>query len=208
MSPLRRSTWNQKPKRNWFRTSLLLVLAAVLIYFVYSGSAWIWFRPVVHKDLINKYAAQYRFDPLWVMAIIKTESGFSTAARSHRGAMGLMQLLPRTARELAPEVGLTSFQDSDLEDPAVNVRIGVYYLSKLERMFPEDEIGILAAWNAGPGITTQWHKGKPVLDLEDIPYAETRNFVRQVDRTYGYLKIIQGWKHLFGLAHPKHVNKN
>nr|AEQ20597.1 soluble lytic murein transglycosylase [uncultured bacterium CSLF42] len=185
--------------RNWGLT--LLVFG--LFYFVYSGTAWVWFRPVVHKPLINKYAAEYRFDPLWVMAIIKVESGFAPWAHSHRGALGLMQLLPSTARELAPEIGLNPFHDQDLTNPEINIHLGVYYLSKLQSLFPNDDIAVLAAWNAGPGVTQQWLRGKPALDFEDILYAETRHFVRQVDRTYGWLKIIQGWKHLFGIAHGR-----
>jgi soluble lytic murein transglycosylase-like protein len=79
--------------------------------------------------------------------------------------------------------------------------VGVHYLANLERLYPNDDIAVLAAWNAGPGITKQWLKGKPYLELEDIEYSETRKFVRHVDQTFGYLKIIQGWKHLFGMAH-------
>jgi len=184
------------------RTLWLAVLAAGLaVIFIYSGTAWVWFRPVLHKDLINKYAAEYHFDPLWVMAIVKVESGFSSGAESHRGAVGLMQLLPSTAHELAPEVGLSDVTDEDLKNPDTNLRVGVHYLANLKRLFPDDDIAVLSAWNAGPGITRQWRKGKPYLELEDIEYPETRKFVRHVDQTFGYLKIIQGWKHLFGIAH-------
>lgn len=181
----------------------VLIAALVLGSFVYSGTAWVWFRPVVHKPVINQYAAQYKFDPLWVMAIIKVESGFEPWARSHRGAVGLMQLLPSTARELAPEIGLTPFVDDDLKNPDINIHLGVYYLSKLERLFPDDDRAVLSAWNAGLGITQQWRKGKPALEPEDIEYRETRRFVRRVDQTYGWLKMVQGWKHLFGMAHGR-----
>ncbi len=192
------------------RTTLRLATAAVVIgglaiAWIYSGKAWVFMRPVVHKDLINKYAGQYKFDPLWVMSIIKVESGFLSHAHSSRGAVGLMQLLPSTARELAPEVGLTGFRDEDLQRPDVNIRIGMHYLFKLQQLFPDDDVAVLAAWNAGPGITRQWRSGKPYLDMEDIQYPETRKFVSHVDRTFGYLKIIQGWKYLFGIAHPRHL---
>src|SRR5258708_1562042 len=130
---------------------LLVVLAFV---FVYSGTAWIWFRPVLHKPIINKYAGEYKCDPLWVMAIIKVESGFLPRAQSPRGAVGLMQLLPSTARDIAPEIGLQIQNDDDLKNP-------------------------------------------------DINYPETRRFVQNVERTYGYLKMVQGWKYLFGIAHGR-----
>jgi len=180
---------------------IILAVAAAVVILIYSGTAWVWFRPVLHKPLINKYAAEYKFDPLWVMAIIKVESGFEPGALSHRGAVGLMQLLPSTAKDIAPEIGLTSFQDDDLKNPEINLHLGVYYLSKLSRLFPDDDVAILAAYNAGPGITQEWRKGKPALDLEDIDYPETQRFVRHVEQTYNFLKMAQGWKRLFGIEH-------
>ena len=137
------------------------------------------------------------------MAIIKTESGFLPSARSNRGAVGLMQLLPSTAREIAPELGLQIQSDDDLKDPDINLHLGVYYLTKLQQLFPEDDVAVLAAYNAGPGVTSQWRRGEPVLELNNIPYPETRNFIKSVERTYGFLKMVQGWKYLFGMAHGR-----
>jgi len=184
-------------QHRWFLFALLI--GVFFFVFVYSGLAWVWFRPVVHKPVIDRYATAYRFDPLWVMAIIKVESGFYPHARSNRGAMGLMQLLPSTARDIAPQIGVKNFQVDDLKTPDTNLKLGIYYLSKLQDMFPDDEVAVLSAYNAGPGITKQWKQGKPELDISDIEYGETRRFVREVERTYGYLKMIQGWKHLLGI---------
>ena len=184
------------PRYRWLVFGLACLFFA---FFVYSGLAWVWFRPVLHKPVINKYAALYHFDPLWVMAIIKTESGFYAHAQSNRGAVGLMQLLPSTARDIAPELGIKDFQVEDLRNPDINLQLGIYYLSKLQDAFPGDEVAVLSAYNAGPGITKQWRAANPVLDISDIQYGETRRFVREVERTYGYLKMIQGWKHLFGI---------
>ncbi len=138
-------------------------------------------------------------DPLWVMSVIRVESRFAASARSPRGAVGLMQLLPPTAREIAPEIGMVNFKDENLWDPETNIHLGVHYLSKLQRQFPDDDIAVLAAYNAGPGITQQWRKKKPVLDRVDIAYPETRRFVEQVEVTYTFLKFLQRWKHLFGI---------
>lgn len=201
MNDLRRSAPRVRTThRAWW---IALAVAAVIGYLVYSGTAWVWFRPVVHKPLINKYAGEYKFDPLWVMAIIKVESGFAAHAQSSRGAVGLMQLLPSTARELAPEIGIANFQDDDLKKPDINLHLGVYYLSKLQQLFPDDDVAVLSAYNAGLGKTQQWRMGKPVLEVGDIPYAETRQFVRRVDQTYGFLKMVQGWKYLLGTAHER-----
>jgi len=187
---------NIKPHSSWKGGLLALVSLGALVY---SGTAWVWLRPALHKPLINKYAGEYKFDPLWVMSIIRVESRFAPSAQSSRGAVGLMQLLPSTAQEIAPEIGLRHFKDDDLRDPDTNLHLGFHYLAKLQHQFPDDEVAVLAAYNAGPGITQQWRKGKPALDLGDIAYPETRRFVRQVQETYTYLKFLQRWKHLFGI---------
>src|SRR4029077_8977190 len=96
---------------SFFKRGLFAILALAAVgALVYSGTAWLWLRPVLHKTLINKYAGEYKFDPLWVMSIIRVESRFAASAHSSRGALGLMQLLPSTARELAPELGLRHFK--------------------------------------------------------------------------------------------------
>jgi len=199
---LRRTTPAERTKRRLVTWGIAL-LGIVVLAFIYSGTAWLWFRPVLHKTLINKYAGEYKCDPLWVMAIIKTESGFWPQARSNRGALGLMQLLPTTAREIAPEIGIQIQSDDDLKDPDTNLHLGVYYLTKLQQLYPDDDVAVLAAYNAGPGVTGQWRQGKPVLEINDINYPETRKFVKNVERTYGFLKMMQGWKYLFGMAHGR-----
>ncbi len=199
---LRRMPPVERTKRRLFR-GLLLAVVLLLLALIYSGTAWIWFRPVLNKPLINKYAGVFKCDPLWVMAIIKVESGFLPGARSSRGAVGLMQILPSTAREIAPEIGVVIENDDDLKDPDTNLHLGVYYLTKLQFLFPDDDVAVLAAYNAGPGVTSQWRQGKPVLEIRDIPYPETRKFVKRVERTFGILKMLQGWKYLFGMAHGK-----
>src|SRR5260221_4503024 len=82
----------------------LLAMVALVIALIYSGTAWFWLRPALHKPLINKYAGEYKIDPLWVMAVVRVESRFATHAQSSRGAIGLMPLLPSTAPHIAPEI--------------------------------------------------------------------------------------------------------
>jgi soluble lytic murein transglycosylase len=199
---LRRVTPAERTKRRLVAWGIA-ILCFLTLALVYSGTAWIWFRPVLHKHIINRYSGIYKCDPLWVMAIIKVESGFMPHAHSPRGALGLMQILPSTARDIGPEIGVPLQADDDLKDPDLNLHLGIYYVSKLVQMFPDDENAVLAAYNAGPGITREWLQGKPVLEVDDIAYPETRKFVRNVNRTYGYLKMVQGWKYLFGINHGR-----
>jgi soluble lytic murein transglycosylase len=201
MSTLPLSTLREQTHASTSWKRALLVFALILIggALLFSGTAWLWLRPALYKPQINKYAGEYKFDPLWVMAIIRVESRFARSAQSTRGAMGLMQLLPSTARDIAPEIGLTHFKDEDLIDPDINIHLGFHYLAKLQHMFPDDEVAVLAAYNAGPRITQQWRKGNPTLDPGAIPYPETRHFVHQVQSTYQRLKWLQRWKGFLGI---------
>jgi soluble lytic murein transglycosylase len=155
-------------------------------------------RPVFHKQIINKYSKDFKLDPLFITSIIKVESNFARRAKSKRGAIGLMQLMPSTAEELAVECGYTNFKPSDLENPEINIHLGMYYISKLMAQFQDNEILALCAYNAGISTVQTWYKENPLIGLEisDIPYEETRSYVKNVQRTYKWLKATQELKNL------------
>lgn len=113
-------------------------------------------------ELVALEALRHELDPVLVRAVMQTESGYNVRALSHRGAQGLMQLMPATARELAVE---------DPYDPAQNIRGGVRYLRRMLDHFGRVELA-LAAYNAGPGAVER-HRGIP-------PYAETIEYVDRV----------------------------
>lgn len=165
--------------------------------FVLSGTGWGVLRPVFHKQWINKYAGEYKFDPLWVMALIKNESSFVTRARSRRGAVGLMQLLPTTARDMSEDLHLGAVTPEMLQRPEVNIRLGFHYLSKLRQEFDDDQVALLAAYNAGPGAVRNWRGNRPRLTIEEIPYPETQRFVHRVQRTHHWLRRLQRVQHVF-----------
>ena len=120
-----------------------------------------------YQELIDRYSAQHSVDPKLVRSVIEVESAFRPMARSHKGAMGLMQLMPQTAAELAV---------SDPYDPEQNVRGGVTYLkAQLERFDGRVELA-LAAYNAGP-TAVERYDGIP-------PYRETRDYVEKVLSLY------------------------
>ncbi len=175
----------------------MLVAAMVLIGPVFFPVNCLWrsARPWVYKDMIDRYARESGFDPLFVMAVIRVESGFSQSAQSHRGAVGLMQLMPLTARETAPKAGLNP-DGLNLHDPETNIRVGVKYLDVLRNEFGDDTVAVLAAYNAGPGKVREWRRG-PVLGLDDISFKETRSFVRRVLSTQRWLNRFKKIKGLF-----------
>ena len=142
--------------------------------------------PLEHGAAIRAAARKNHVDPALVAAVIYVESGFDEHARSAQGAVGLMQVLPATAQEIARRTGGSAFSTADLEDPKVNVRYGTYYLRTALDQFDGDTLSAVAAYNAGGGAVGKWTataeaEGRP-LRVADIPYAETRAYVSEVLR--------------------------
>lgn len=100
---------------------------------------------------IEKASLRHGADPLMVLAVIQVESRFDPWAVSPQGALGLMQVRPATAREIAPRLGIRWTSDDLLFDPDVNVAIGTYYLTHLLERFDGDLDAALAAYERGPG---------------------------------------------------------
>jgi soluble lytic murein transglycosylase-like protein len=138
---------------------------------VRSGAAREQFEP-----LVREYAARHALRPDLVRAVIQVESGFDPRARSPKGAMGLMQLMPDTARELGV---------LDPYDPADNIRGGTKYLRQLLDRFDGDEELALAAYNAGPGAVDRYGRQVP-------PYRETREYVKKVEAADGHTAATTG----------------
>lgn len=119
------------------------------------------------RDIINATCAKYGMEEALVMAVVRAESNFNPRAVSSKGARGLMQLMPATARDLGV---------SNSFDPAENIDGGVRYLKWLLRVFNNDTKLALAAYNAGP-TNVRRHKGIP-------PFRETKRYVKRVLRFY------------------------
>ena len=116
---------------------------------------------------IEQYARQYRVDPVLVRAVIQVESSFDPMTVSSKGARGLMQLMPATARR---------YRVTDVHDPAQNIRGGVHYLRDLLEMFRDDLPRVLAAYNAGENAVLRYG-GIP-------PYEETMTYVKRAMTVY------------------------
>jgi soluble lytic murein transglycosylase len=140
--------------------------------------------PLKHAGAIRAGAARYDLDPALVAAVVYAESKFDEHARSSAGAVGLMQILPDTADQIADESGGVTFTAADLEDPRINVRYGSYYLRQALDAFDGDEVAAIASYNAGMGVVGEWvaqaHADRHDLRLRDIPYPETRAYVEKV----------------------------
>ena len=143
-----------------------------------------------YADLIREISLEYGVDPAVVLAVSEVESHFDPEAKSSAGAVGLMQLMPDTASWVAKCIPIENYKDEDLFVPETNVRIGVWYLSYLYRVFDESW-QVFAAYNAGEGTVKDWISDEN-FKKEDIPYSETANYVKKVERAlkrYGKKKF-------------------
>jgi soluble lytic murein transglycosylase len=153
-----------------------------------GGSGPSWYTktvyPLKYTGAIRAGAARYHLDPALVAAVVYAESKFDEHARSSQGAVGLMQVLPDTADQIAGESGGVTFTAADLEDPRINVRYGSYYLRQALDAFDGDARAAVASYNAGVGVVGEWvkraHDDGHELRLRDIPYPETRAYVQKV----------------------------
>jgi soluble lytic murein transglycosylase len=156
--------------------ALLAALAAALFYVEQTLPDW-YARlryPLEYEHIVRGHAEQYELDAALLAAVIYRESKFDPEARSASGAVGLMQLLPDTARGIALNTGGTEFTVSDLVDPEINVRYGSFYLRRLLRKY-EDERLALAAYNAGQANVDEW-----LAEGGEIQFPETREYVEDV----------------------------
>ncbi len=142
--------------------------------------------PLSYDDLILKYADLHQLDPFLVAGIIRQESAYNPKARSSANARGLMQILPKTGRLVAKQIGLTRFRAAELYDPETSIAIGTAYLAELLDLFNGDLFRAVAGYNAGPKATNKWWPTEGRVDseeiVEDITYRETRNYVKRVLR--------------------------
>lgn len=139
--------------------------------------------PLAHRDLVTAAAASHALPADWIFAVIRQESAFRPGVASHAGAVGLMQLMPATAAEVARRAGRSPPGRAALTDPALNIDLGSRYLAAMRARFHNHPLPATAAYNAGPGAVRRWLPETPLagdLWMVRIPYRETRDYVRLV----------------------------
>ena len=158
-----------------------------------------------YDAIIERQAAIYRLDPKFVWSVIHQETYFRASKIGEDGEVGLMQIMPSTAREWAQETGIQELEQqlardhvTVLRDPERNIQIGCWYLEKMwerYRDLPEPEARVLAAYNAGASRVAEWDKvseGVPPLSEEEfirrIDIPSTKNYVTEILHRYRYLK--------------------
>jgi soluble lytic murein transglycosylase len=172
---------------------IVLGLAAAGFAYVHTTDPGWWVRlwyPLEYDSIVRGHARHYHLDPALLAAVIYQESKFRPTVRSKSGAIGLMQLLPDTAKGIAVHTGGTRFRVDDLYDPELNIRYGSWYLRHLLDKYG-DERTALAAYNAGQQNVDEWRR-----DGRGIAFSETRHYVSHVE----HLKTLyrRGYGHELG----------
>ena len=144
--------------------------------------------PQQFEAYVTEYSVEYNIPEYVIYAIIKTESDFKTTAVSSVGAMGLMQMMPDTFLWLTGSEHLgENLPEEALFMPGVSIRYGTYYLEYLYKKFDRNWDNVFAAYNGGEGNVTKWLADPRYSDgeggLKDIPFKETKNYVKKVNNT-------------------------
>ena len=193
-------TW---ARREWYQATRNLSPSA-LTAAAKTAESWGWYRksiqamieakhwddlqlrfPLAYQDQVQQAAKTTAADPTLLFAIARQESAFAYDAKSSAGALGLMQLMPATAKQTAQRAGVKKFSTRDLIRPEINIRLGSRYLDQLLNQFDGNRIFATAAYNAGPYRVKQWlsrqEPGMPFdIWIETIPFKETRHYVQNV----------------------------
>ena len=178
-----------KSFRKFFRI-ISLILMLVIIAVAGYNIALKYMYPQKNVDLVEKYSREYGVAPELVFAVIKCESSFKADAVSSAGAVGLMQLTEETFDDVKKMVGdddTLSFE-THATDPEVNVKYGTRYLKFLFDFFKGDKIAVLAAYNAGMGNVKEWMGNSPTLEIKEIEFKETKEYVNKVLVAESYYK--------------------
>ncbi|MCS7041754.1 MAG: transglycosylase SLT domain-containing protein [Bryobacteraceae bacterium] len=152
--------------------------------------------PFPYRSAIEHHARRNGLDPLLVAALIRQESEFDPEAVSSSGAIGLMQVMPATGRQLGRKLKLGAVTARSLHRPAINLAIGTYYLARLLEQHKGHVEAALAAYNAGPTRVPVWlgwgEFREPNEFVETIPFSQTRDYVQIILRNLEFYRWLYG----------------
>ena len=142
--------------------------------------------PIRFEKEVSDACEAFDVEKCIVYSVINVESGFRKDVVSSKGAVGLMQILPSTAQEIALKLNI---ENLDLLNPEQNILIGTYYLSYLLKRFGNEKVA-LCAYNAGPANVLSWLKNEQYSDdgktLKTIPVQETKNYIKKINKNKKY----------------------
>lgn len=157
---------------------IFFIVICVIFLFVFN----VFLFPTKYRNEIMVYSQTYNFAPELIASVINVESGYNTNAKSGKGAVGLMQILPSTAEWVCQKYNLT-YTNEILTKPQNNIEIGTIYLNYLNEKFNNLDVA-LCAYNAGEGVVSEWLKNENYsgdgTTLKSIPYKETKNYLQKI----------------------------
>ena len=169
---------------------MIIILIIVVFLLVFKNKILKIIYPKNYKEIVSIYAEKYNVDENLIFAVIKAESNFNNEAVSHKEAIGLMQIMEETAKDVAKKYDIKIDLNNAREEilnVQNNINIGSKYLQVLIEKYGNIEVA-LAAYNAGIGTVDNWIEKKIIKadgsDIENIPYKETNNYVRKIFRNY------------------------
>jgi soluble lytic murein transglycosylase len=152
--------------------------------------------PIIHQDMLLAVAREHRLDPALMAALIRQESSFNPRATSGAGARGLMQVMPSLGQHIARSLDFPTWSPALLYEPDANMQVGAVHLRDLDRQYGE-VVHLLAAYNAGGSRVARWRRktgaGDPEMFTERIPFDETRDYVRIVQRNRALYAALYEW---------------
>lgn len=176
----------------YIKKAVIIFLLLLTILFVLFQLDWFWkiIYPLNYEEIIIESSLRYNLDPDLVSALVYVESKYDPDARSHKGARGLMQIMPDTGRWIAQQLNMEEgYSDDKLYIPELNIEFGSWYLNSLNKEFNNELILVLAAYNAGRGNVKKWLEDEWTdMDLDKLPYQETKEYVKQILIVYEHYK--------------------
>lgn len=179
---------------------VIIFISIILIVFVFLGT----FKnkilkiiyPTTYREVVSIYAEKYEVEENLIYAVIKAESNYNKDAVSHKGAIGLMQIMEETAKDVANKYKIVSIDTKEeIINVQNNINIGTKYLQILLEKYKNKELAV-AAYNAGTGTVDNWIEERVIKadgsDIENIPYKETNNYVRKILKNYEVYEKLYG----------------
>lgn len=149
--------------------------------------------PAPYRESLQENLHKHGLEEAWVYGLMRQESRFATKVKSDAGAVGLMQIMPDTARWVARQIGMKGYRKGLIHQLDVNIKLGTFYMKTVSHQFADNPVLASAAYNAGPARAQQWRGTQPLegaIYVETIPFDETRDYVKKVmSNTIYYSKL-------------------
>ena len=180
------------------KTLIILLISIIIVFTLYKvlnieEKILRYLYPQKYQEFVYKYSEELGIDPMLTYAIIKAESNFDKDVISSSGAVGLMQLMDKTAEEQAKKLNI-EYTKEMLYNPELNLKLGLNYFNTLLDYFNQNYILAFSAYNAGLGNVEKWIENgtikKDGSDIEHIPFKETNMYVRKVIKNYEIYKYL------------------